>query len=54
MGKKKIEEEPQKAILVMESELFKQVLEQRIEAGEKLLEIKPRGKTICQGGDRTV
>lgn len=49
MGKKKIEEEPQKAILVMESELFKQALEQRIEAGKKLLEIKVTKNTNPYG-----
>lgn len=49
MGKKKIEEEQRRAILVMESELFKQALEQRIEAGKKLLDIKVTKNTTPYG-----
>lgn len=49
MGKNKIEEEPRRAILVMDSEQFKQALEQRIEAGKKLLDIKVTKNTTPYG-----
>lgn len=49
MGKKKIKEEPRKALLVMENEQFKQALEQRIEAGKKLLDIKVAKNTTPYG-----
>lgn len=49
MAKKKIDEEPRKAILVMESEQFKHALEQRIEVGKKLLDIKVTKNTTPYG-----
>ncbi len=50
MAKKKIvAEEPRKAILMMPSEEFKQALEQRIEAGKKLFEIKVTRNTTPYG-----
>ena len=49
MAKKKIDEEPRKALLVMDSEIFKQTLEQRIEAGKKLLDIKVTKNTTPYG-----
>lgn len=50
MAKKKtVTEEPRKAILVMPSEEFKQALEQRIEVGKKLFEIKVTRNTTPYG-----
>lgn len=49
MAKKNIEEKPQKAILVMDSDQFKQALEQRIDVGKKLLDIKVTKNTTPYG-----
>ena len=50
MAKKKIEAvEPQKSMLIMPCEQFKQTLEQRIELGKKLFEIKVTRNAVPYG-----
>ena len=49
MAKKNIGKGPQKTVLVMDSEQFKQALEQRIEAGKKLLDIEVTKNTTPYG-----